>query len=816
MHATDGASLTAFLSSRRGVLLARWAKSARVPAELAEGLLDALIAQLEGRAEPDGIVAILRRRIRSGAELAEIVEELFSVRHELTALWLADGGPREALDPLEAAIDRALVELAQVYPRLRLATLEALDQLGSGGRLEELLERLIAAFLGAGAGVDMLAVLLREDGALRVRSAVGAGTEGLLGFTVRVGEGFTGKVAANGRTLVVEDAASEPSVLFPAASRAQLKALLGVPLTSCETCEPIGVLLVGSRSKAQFSEEDRWLFHALARRATLLIDQTLLREQLEAERARLRALLENSPAIIFLKDREGRYLMMSRSIRMLGGEPEQFVGATNLGRFPRELSESFSGMDREVLATGTPVQREEQVRLAGGKTGCFYTTKFPIRDAQGAVYGLGAVAIDISDRKREELRRRVVARASEVLSGSLDYDETIAVIPGLFVPALAEGCAVAALDPSGAVRVRAAHGDPGKAWTLAALERSCTGKGPEALGALLTRRRAQLFAAITRAELALIADDPDRARLLEALEPSTLIVAPLFSRDRSVGGVVMWRSGVAEPFNEADRALAEQLAGRAALALDNARLYAEAQRAVRARDEMIEVVAHDLKNPLQVSMLAISSLSRSAAPNQRPVIQSLVSSTERMNRLTRDLLDVALLESGKLKLQPEPVSAERLARESVELIRPLAEQGGLTLTVEAAPGLPPVVADAERILQVLGNLLGNAVKFTPAGGSITVRARREGEAVVFGVEDSGPGVPTHDRPHLFDRFWRKARHDRTGAGLGLAICQGLVEGHHGKIWYQEREGGGSAFEFTLPVSGAPLAHPAEPVAHRSP
>ena len=255
---------------------------------------------------------------------------------------------------------------------------------------------------------------------------------------------------------------------------------------------------------------------------------------------------------------------------------------------------------------------------------------------------------------------------------------------------------------------------------------------------------------------------------------------------------------------ETRRAAAEEAQRRtAALAEENARLFHEAQHATRARDEMLGVVAHDLRNPLNTIVMGASTMLE-MLPEQPPLIrnhaQIVRRAADRMNRLIQDLLDVRRIESGRLSVDPRPVTVALLVDETLEMLRPHAAAASLELVTDLAPELPRVRADSGRILQVFSNLVGNAIKFTPAGGRITISAMRLEDEVRFEIADTGPGIPAEQLPHVFGQFWQGLRGDRRGIGLGLAIAKGIVEAHHGKIWVESQVGEGSRFYFTLQSS----------------
>jgi signal transduction histidine kinase len=230
-------------------------------------------------------------------------------------------------------------------------------------------------------------------------------------------------------------------------------------------------------------------------------------------------------------------------------------------------------------------------------------------------------------------------------------------------------------------------------------------------------------------------------------------------------------------------------------------MYDEAQKIIDAREEILRIVAHDLRNPLNTISMATTMLIEDPVPEQARVssLRIIQRSGERMNRLIQDLLSVTTIEAGRLSIAPQKMSVPELLREASETLGPLAKEKGITLTVNGADDLPAVRGDHARVLQVIGNLVGNAVKFTPAGGTITLSAIRADGRVQCSVADTGPGIPAAQIPRLFGKFWQAKRGDGRGVGLGLAIARGIVEAHGGTIEVQSELGKGSVFTFMLPV-----------------
>src|SRR3954466_7456781 len=229
-------------------------------------------------------------------------------------------------------------------------------------------------------------------------------------------------------------------------------------------------------------------------------------------------------------------------------------------------------------------------------------------------------------------------------------------------------------------------------------------------------------------------------------------------------------------------------------------MYGEAQRVIDAREEILRIVAHDLRNPLNTISMATSLLLEDKAdPTRTSQLRIIRRAGERANRLIQDLLSVTTIEAGRLSVAPRKIAVGDLLQESAEMLQPIAREKSITLSVNAAADLPPVRADSARVLQVFSNLVGNAIKFTPTGGAITLAAVRGEGRIVCSVSDNGPGIPAAQIPRLFGKFWQAKRGDSGGVGLGLAIARGIVEAHGGVITVDSEVGKGSVFSFPLPI-----------------
>jgi signal transduction histidine kinase len=378
----------------------------------------------------------------------------------------------------------------------------------------------------------------------------------------------------------------------------------------------------------------------------------------------------------------------------------------------------------------------------------------------------------------------MLAEASAALISSLDYETTLATVAQLAVPDFADECIVEMRQDDGAIACVA----------------SATKRG---------ERRRCLSSAVLRSgatELVRAVIDPE----LSASGVRSYLVVPLTARGKVLGALCFLMTESGRSYARTDLAVAEDLARRAGLAMENALRFREAQAASSARDDLLAVVSHDLRNPLNVVSASAGMLKRQLHADDLPdKVRSTAAMIDRavgrMDRLISDLLDVSQIEAKRLSIEPSEQDVSSLVSEAAEMLRPLAAQKSQIIEAEVDCDADPdargsvVRCDRERILQVFANLGGNAVKFTAEGGSIAIRARTEGAAVVFAVTDTGPGITAEQLAHVFERYWRARSHRREGTGLGLSIAKAIVEAHGGIIRAESAIGVGSTFTFTLPL-----------------
>ena len=438
----------------------------------------------------------------------------------------------------------------------------------------------------------------------------------------------------------------------------------------------------------------------------------------------------------------------------------------------------------------------------------------------------------VEEAARELLAReqaaRTAAEAAErraaFLASSLDFETTLSTLAALAVPDLADWCSVDVLEVDGSIRrIAVAHVDPMKAD----LARKVRGYPSDPAGRhprtrVLRTGRAELFPDITEDGLAAVAGSPEHFEVMRQLGYRSCMIVPLVARGRSFGALTFVTAESGRRYGQVDLSLAQELAARAALAVDNARLYREAQealtqaeRANRAKDEFLATVSHELRTPLSAVLLWTRLMARGSLDEGKKAraLDLIERNAKLQAQLVEDLLDVSRIISGKLHLEVRPMDLAAVVEAALDAIRPAADAKAIRMDSSLAPGAEYVAGDPSRLQQVIWNLLSNAIKFTPKGGRVDVDLRRAESHVELTVRDTGEGISAEFLPHIFERF-RQADSTSTrahgGLGLGLGIVRHLVELHGGTVRAESPgRGGGSTFVVSLPLPAVrgPFARP---------
>lgn len=419
-----------------------------------------------------------------------------------------------------------------------------------------------------------------------------------------------------------------------------------------------------------------------------------------------------------------------------------------------------------------------------------------------------AVVRDVTERNVAEQRERFLADVSAMLASSLDYESTLASLVRLPVPVLADACVIDVIRDSGALR-RLAYAPPDSPMaaplTTLIARHAPTWDSPAVVIDVLRTREPALVPDVTSDWLEAHTETAEEAALRRATGVRSLLIVPLVARDQVLGALTLMRATDA-PYCDTDVPLAADVASRAALALDNARLYRDARHATQARDQVLSVVSHDLRNPLSaIAMCSRALLDGATAesdPTRRELAAAISESAGWMSRLIQDLLDISTIEAGRLSVQCAAEDVRVILDRVASMFAHAAAERGLELSTTVDDDVPVIRADGERLIQATANLVGNAAKFTARGGAIRLRARVQETGVAIDVEDTGAGIAADELPYVFERYWHKARGGSgRGSGLGLAIARGIVEAHGGRIEVRSTVGVGTVFTIIVPQDG---------------
>jgi PAS domain S-box-containing protein len=492
--------------------------------------------------------------------------------------------------------------------------------------------------------------------------------------------------------------------------------------------------------------------------------------------------------------------------RVKGYKAEEVMGKSFAMFFRPE--EAKKGVPEQLMMRAVAEGRAEYEGWIVRKGGVLFWGNLilgSVRDSEGHLRGFSNVARDLTERMRAERAMSFLSDAGTVLAGSLDYQTTLDRVAQLATRELAQACIVEMLVGPLIQPVAVSHVDREQEPVVQKAVRALPAESQleHGVAQVVHTGRRELMPEISEAGWvgeALGLEDPG---LLRVLGVQSYMCLPLTARGKTFGAMIC----LAAPrrhYNSDDLLLAEELARRAALAIDNARLYEQAQTASRMREEVLAVVSHDLRNPLSTIRVAADQLiapERGGEPPGRTAraAEKIKRAAARMLHMIRDLLDFSSIEAGQLRVEPAEHEVDALLTETLQMLQAIADESGVRIEKDLDAASLKVWCDRERVMQVLSNLIGNAIKFTSSGDSVLVGARGESGRVIFSVTDTGPGIAEEDRVHVFDRYWKGKRPARESLGLGLAISKAIIESHGGTLWVESTVGQGSTFFFALPV-----------------
>jgi len=532
--------------------------------------------------------------------------------------------------------------------------------------------------------------------------------------------------------------------------------------------------------------------------------------------ALLKAIVDSSDDAIISKDLQGTITSWNPAAeRMFGYAATETIGRSIRIIIPADRQdEETAVLDR--IKRGETISHYETIRCRKDGT-CLpiSLTVSPVR-IDGTVVGASKIARDITDRKqsqaaadREQRRTAFLAQMAEALSKSLDYEKTLVNLATLAVPTIGDWCAVDMMQDDGEIaRLAVAHVDPEKAELAREVRRRYDNpNAPYSVTQVIRTGTPAIIPEITDDMIVAAArGDTERVRLFRLLGLTSYMCVPLVAGGRSLGALTLANAESGRRYTADDLKFAEDIASRAALAVDNARSHEQLHQANRLKDDFLATLSHELRTPLNAILGYARMISGGliAADKLLRAVQTIERNATTLTQMVEDVLDVSRIVSGKMRLNVQPVDLPLVLHEAVETIRPAAEAKRIRLNAIIDPQVSPISGDPDRLQQIVWNLLSNAVKFTPKEGQIQLRLERVNSSVEIIVSDTGTGIAPEFLPHLFERFSQAdidTTRQRTGLGLGLAIVRNLTELHGGSVYASSSGAGtGATFRVRLPVS----------------
>ncbi len=423
----------------------------------------------------------------------------------------------------------------------------------------------------------------------------------------------------------------------------------------------------------------------------------------------------------------------------------------------------------------------------------------PLQTAEGTI--TTAFVRDVTWARDLEIQQRLLADASAILAETLDYDERIRLLAKVVIPNFCDICIVRVFEGHHLV-TRALAGVEPELHSLFLSNGDYSPCLADILGSgeALKMRKALLVEQVTDEILKETGNDTACLHLVRQLQMQSYITVPMLARGTDLG-VITFIHRKPKKYLAHDLIFASLFADRASVNIDNARLYAEAQKAVRIREDVLSVVAHDLKNPLGVIKGFNQLLIEDAAEksnNDHIATDAIARSVHHMERLIKDLLDFAKVQAGTLSIEKTPQDVADLVWRGVELAAHHAAKKDIVIHTEVDTNLPKLTCDGDRIVQLLSNLLDNAIKFSIAKQTVKLIVATNNEGVLFVIKDTGRGMSEQDLLNIFCRFWQARQTAKLGTGLGLSIAKGIVDSHGGKISVKSQLGTGTTVSFNIP------------------
>jgi PAS domain S-box-containing protein len=641
--------------------------------------------------------------------------------------------------------------------------------------------------------------------------------------SMRAGEGLIGKVWESGEALWVPRFTDYPARYprAPLATRAGMTGAFAFPITTAGRV--VGALEFFSATEREPDQALTPVMMLIGAQIGDFIERRRTERALRLSEERYRLVSETAQDAIFTIDEHSVITFCNPAVqRMFGYTPEELIGQTLSRIIPERLRESHNRGIQRYLRTRTRHIPWTGIQLpALHKDGHEFPCELSFGEwTSGDQTIFTGFARDITERVRtleQEQQARAEAEASRLqlerraeeeasfrhlasaLTGAVEMKEVLYEITNRATQVTrADGVYVERIVQEGPLKMVEVVSSAGRGAPPRGLRVAFPGSMTDEIlagGAPVILADMQRFGKNMA------------PYLVDVCANCEVLVTPLVAEREALGALVLLNSGTSgRQFRDGDIVRSRTLGDLASLALRRVRLMEQereakerAEAAVRVRDETLGIVSHDLRNPLTTIALSADLLKGTSGDEQPELIETIRTSARRMERLIQDLLDVARVEAGGLAIARSYIDAQLLVREVCAAHEAMAEQKQQRLVCEMREAVPQICADRDRLVQVLGNLVGNALKFTPERGTVTIEVQRRGDDVLFTVRDTGPGIPAADLKNVFTPYWQAKKTAHMGAGLGLAIVRGIVEAHGGKVWAENAPGGGAVFTFTIPV-----------------
>ena len=584
------------------------------------------------------------------------------------------------------------------------------------------------------------------------------------------------------------------------------------------------------RVKARTQE----LFQVNQQLKLLYEEQTESAETLRQSEMFLESVIQNIPNMIFVKDaKDLRFLRFNKAgEELLGLNQRDLIGKNDYDFFSKSEADAFVAKDREVLSQREIIDIPEEPILTRARgPRILHTKKIPVLDQAGTPRYLLGISEDITELKRQEEQRlnlikeqaaraeaekaagrlSFLAEASAVLGGSLDYSTTLTTVANLVVSKLADWCSVDILDENDhrLHNLAVAHIDPTKVALALELQKRYPPRMDSLTGApqVIRTGKSEFYPEIPVELLEKAANDEEHLRIMLDLGLHSAIVVPLEVRHKVLGTLTLISAESKRSYDHRDLELAEELARRAAVAIENSKLYGELQEAVRSRDEFLSICSHELKTPVTSLKLQNQMAARSIAKGNFEILSperllKLFNTTnrqvDRMSRLIEDMLDIARIATGRLTMTVEKVDFGQLILEVTDRFSEEIKAIGATMELNLAPSIF-IEGDKYRIEQVISNMITNAIKYGDRK-PITILLTSHEKIATLSVRDHGIGIAKENQERIFNRFERAiSANSISGLGLGLYIVRQILDAHQGSIRVESELKQGSNFIVELPI-----------------